>query len=163
MRAFLALGLFFLLALSFGPEQARGQLGEEAIVEQVAVDFLMALSSADTATLAGFLAPDAMIYSVREGEGGGAIGTRTRASFLAGLGGDDRGLLERMWDPTVLVQDRVAMVWTPYDFHLNGEFSHCGIDVFTLLKSDEGWKVTAITYNTVREGCSTSPLGPPGG
>ena len=67
-----------------------------------------------------------------------------------------------MWDPMVQVQDRVAMVWAPYDFHLDGEFSHCGIDVFTLLKGAEGWQVTSITYNVVREGCPPSPLGSPG-
>jgi len=68
-----------------------------------------------------------------------------------------------MWNPTVQIQGRVAMVWTPYDFHLNGEFSHCGIDVFTMLQGAEGWQVASITYNVVREGCTPSPLGSPGG
>lgn len=103
-----------------------------------------------------------MIYSVREGEGGPALRAVTRAAFLESLGGEDQELLERMWDPTVQVQDPVAMVWTPYDFHLNGEFSHCGIDVFTMLNGAEGWQVTSITYNVVREECPPSPLGPPG-
>jgi hypothetical protein len=163
MRAFLALGLFLSLGLSVFPERTVAQMGEDAVVEQVAQTLLLALSAADTATLAELLASDAMIYSVREGEGGAVLGARTRASFLEGLGGDDRGLLERMWTPTVLVQDRVAMVWAPYDFHLAGEFSHCGIDIFTLLQGEAGWKVTSITYNVVREGCAPSPLGPPGG
>jgi hypothetical protein len=78
------------------------------------------------------------------------------------VGGEDQELLERMWEPVVQVHDRVAMVWTPYDFYLNGAFSHCGTDVFTLLKESEGWKIASITYNVVREGCPTSPLGPPG-
>jgi hypothetical protein len=104
-----------------------------------------------------------MIYSVREEPSGPSIRPVSRAAFLESMGREDRVLLERMWDPTVLVQDRVAVVWTPYDFHLSGEFSHCGIDVFTMLKSAAGWKVVSITYNVVREGCPPSPLGAPGG
>jgi len=59
------------------------------------------------------------------------------------------------------VSGRVGIVWAPYDFHLNGEFSHCGVDVLTFLKLEDGWKVTSITYNVVREGCPPSPLGEP--
>lgn len=134
----------------------------EAEVSALAQRFLEALSAADTATLSDLLAPGATIHSVREG-GEAPLRVVTREAFLASLGGESEQLLERMWDPTVLVQDRVAMVWTPYDFHLNGEFSHCGIDVFTLLKGSQGWQVTGITYNVARGGCPPSPLGPPGG
>jgi hypothetical protein len=162
MRAPLFLGLL-LPVLILAPAPALAQDGEEEAVRHLAETFLGALSAADTASLSTLLAPDAMIYRVVEGEGGGTIGATTREAFLSGLGGDNRSLLERMWEPTVLIQGRVAMVWTPYDFHLNGQFSHCGIDVFNLLKDQGGWKVTSITYNVIREGCPPSPLGKPGG
>lgn len=132
-------------------------------VSEVAALFLSALSAPDTSTLSRLMAPGAMIYSVREGEAGPSLRAVTREDFLESLGGEEQELLERMWDPEVQVQDRVAMVWTPYDFHLNGEFSHCGIDVFTMLEGTEGWQVTSITYNVVREGCGPSPLGSPKG
>jgi len=132
-------------------------------VELVAQRFLEALSAADTAALSGLLAQGATIHSVREGAEGASLRVMTREAFLESLGGETEGLLERMWDPTVLVQSRVAVVWTPYDFHLSGTFSHCGIDVFTLLRGVEGWQVTGITYNVVRDGCEPSPLGSPGG
>ena len=137
--------------------------GEAEEVAELARTFLSALSAADTDELARLLAPEAMIYSVREGSEGPSVGAVSRAAFLESMAEDNQLFLERMWDPTVQVQGGVAMVWTPYDFHLNGEFSHCGVDVFTLLKGVEGWQVASITYNVVREGCRPSPLGPPGG
>ena len=163
--AFLGLGgWIFLISFSTSPVVAQEpDPGPEKEVVAVAQIFLSALSAADTATLAGLLAPEAMIYSVREGSDGPALGVVTRTAFLESLGGEDQNFLERMWNPTVQVQDLVAMVWTPYDFHLNGEFSHCGIDVFTMLKGGEGWQIASITYNVVREGCPPSPLGPPRG
>ncbi len=159
-------GLALLTSLLVRPLLAQEQtLDTEGAAEATAVAyrFLEALSAADTATLAGLLVPQAMIHSLRDGPAGAAIRAVSKEAFLGSLGAEEEELLERMWDPTVLVQDRVAMVWTPYDFHLNGEFSHCGTDVFTLLKGDEGWQVASITYNVVRVGCPPSPLGPPGG
>ncbi len=161
LRPLTGLLLVSLLHLHF-PAFASGQTGEEAMVRRAAESVLLALSAGDTATLAGLLMPEAMIYSVREGGAGPVLGSRTRTSFLEGIGGDDRELLERMWNPTVLVRDEVATVWTAYDFHLEGEFSHCGVDVFTFLKGVDGWKVASITYSVVREDCPPSPLGPPG-
>ena len=169
MRTFVLHGLFgsvLLLSGCSSPRAAEEPVvvpdPEATAVSDVAISFLSALSAADTATLSMLLAPEAMVYSVREGEGGPSLRAVPRAAFLESLGGEDQELLERMWDPTVEVDGGVAMVWAPYDFHLNGDFSHCGIDVFTLLDGPEGWQVTSITYNVVREGCAPSPLGPPG-
>lgn len=134
---------------------------EHEEITGIATRFLAALSTADTAALSGLLAQGASIHSLRDGGSGPLLRAVSREAFLEGLGGEVQSFLERMWDPTVLVQDGVAMVWAPYDFHREGEFSHCGIDVFTLLKSMEGWQVTNISYNVVREGCPSSPLGPP--
>jgi len=167
MRAFgisgLGVGILLtsLCSLPLKGQEPSVAPGEHVV--EVAQTFLSALSAADTATLAGLLAPEAMIYSVREGGSGPSLRAVTRTAFLESLGGEDQEFLERMWDPTVQIQGRVAMVWTPYDFHVNGEFSHCGTDVFTMLQGAEGWQVASITYNVVREGCIPSPLGPPGG
>jgi len=154
----LVLGLLLLLN-----NPAAAQEDEVASVTQLAHDFMHALSIRDIGRLDEFLAPQAMLYSVREDEQGPVLGARTREDFLQGLGGDTRQFLERIWEPVVEVSGRVAMVWSPYDFHLDGSFSHCGIDVLTLLRLDGGWKVASITYNVVREGCGPSPLGAPGG
>ena len=143
------------------PEVVRSPEAQE--VEEVARAFLDALSRTDTAVLRSLMASDLSLSSVRAGPEGAVIRHSTGEEFLNGLGTEDQDLLERMWDPVVYVQGQVAMVWTPYDFFLNGEFSHCGIDVFTMLEGEDGWRVTSITYDVVREGCPVSPLGPPTG
>jgi len=154
--------LFLPFLLSFVPRPAVAQAGEEPVVTQLAYHFMHALSIHDTETLSGLLAPQAMVYSVREGDSGPVYGVRTRENFLEGIGSDSREFLERIWEPVVEVSGGVAMVWAPYDFHLEGSFSHCGIDILTYLKLEGGWKVTSITYDVVREGCVPSPLGEPG-
>jgi hypothetical protein len=145
------------------PSSALAQGSEAEEVTQLAKDFMAALSSRDAATLDRLLAPEAMLYSVREGEGGLVYRVRSRESFLEGIGTAASSFLERIWDPVVEVKGRVAMVWAPYDFHAGGSFSHCGIDLLNYLKLEDGWKVTSFTYEVVREGCEPSPLGKPGG
>jgi hypothetical protein len=145
------------------PSPTNAQETEEADVTRLATDFMEALSSRDVDALGNLLAPQAMIYSVREGDDGPVYGVRTAEDFLAGIGSGSSPILERIWDPIVEVSGRVAMVWAPYDFHAGDAFSHCGIDILTYLKLEGGWKLTSITYDVVREGCPPSPLGAPGG
>jgi len=85
----------------------------------------------------------------------------SHTQFIQNLeeGGND--FLERMWDPTVLQHGPMAVVWTPYDFYRGGEFSHCGVDVFNLIRTDDGWKISGIMYTVEPTGCAPSPLGPP--
>jgi len=70
-------------------------------------------------------------------------------------------LLERMWDPIAMVHGPLAMVWRPYDFWVAGEWSHCGIDSLTLVGTDDGWKVSSISYTSEISDCLESPLPPP--
>ena len=139
------------------------QTAEVTEVTRLSHDFMQALSDRNTSRLDELMAPQARLFSIRESDSGPAYGVRTREEFLEGLAGGGSAFLERIWEPTVEVSGRIAMVWAPYDFHVDGALSHCGIDVLAFLKLEGGWKVTSITYNVVREGCAPSPLGEPGG
>src|SRR5688500_20238867 len=66
---------------------------------------------------------------------------------------------ERIWNPEVRVHGQIATVWAPYDFLRDVKFSHCRIDPFDLIKSDEGWKISGGSY-TLESKCDPSPLGP---
>jgi hypothetical protein len=61
--------------------------------------------------------------------------------------------MERMFDPVVHVNGPIAVVWTPYDFHVNGNFSHCGIDVFNLVRVGDTWRISSVAYTVQREDC----------
>ncbi|MGH7572979.1 MAG: nuclear transport factor 2 family protein, partial [Gemmatimonadota bacterium] len=63
-------------------------------------------------------------------------------------------------NPTVLVHPPIAVVWAPYDFHVEGVFSHCGIDLFEMLEIDGEWKMTNASWTVETEGCEPSALGP---
>ncbi len=41
----------------------------------------------------------------------------------------------------------------PYEFFLNDEFSHCGVDIFTLRKKDGEWRIILAAYTVENDGC----------
>ncbi len=74
--------------------------------------------------------------------------------------GEGPVLVERYWDPTVMIEGNIAHFWAPYDFHINGEFSHCGIDSFQLVKRDGQWLISNLSWTRQYDDCEPSPLGP---
>lgn len=67
-------------------------------------------------------------------------------TLLAGLKDIDDGFRERYWDAAVLTDGNIASVWAPYDFFRNGKFSHCGVDLFYLVKENKEWKIAHFGY-----------------
>ncbi|MEZ4794846.1 MAG: nuclear transport factor 2 family protein [Flavobacteriaceae bacterium] len=60
---------------------------------------------------------------------------------------------ERLLEYQVQIDGNLAHVWTPYEFWLNGGFSHCGANAFTLAKTEAGWKIVHLIDSRRREGC----------
>jgi hypothetical protein len=56
-------------------------------------------------------------------------------------------LLERLvGTPAVEADGDIAMVWSPYEFLIDGKVAHCGIDHFDLVRVGGQWKVLNITW-----------------
>jgi len=51
---------------------------------------------------------------------------------------------EQILDYKINDDGLLSTVWTPYEFYINGKMSHCGVNNFQLLTTDEGWKIISI-------------------
>lgn len=154
-----------------GDEAARDEAaGDRTVADEAARDeaavlaavqaFLDALNTKDGPRLAATLMPRAVFHSAAENPRTGPIVERTAEEFVALVAQSPNELHERMWDAEVRVRGRIATVWTPYDFWIDGAFSHCGIDAFNLVETAEGWRISSAVYTTEQEDCEPSPLGP---
>ncbi|MGB2088619.1 MAG: DUF4829 domain-containing protein [Psychroflexus salarius] len=47
--------------------------------------------------------------------------------------------------------DYIAQFWLEYEFYLNDKLSHEGVNSITLLKGENGWKISAITDTRISE------------
>jgi hypothetical protein len=151
--------LFVAATLWVSPVEA--QEDRDAILATVQ-QFFDALAESDTVLGRTAVLLEGQYFRLREVGDSLDLGRTTHRDFLRNLAVGGNDFLERMWEPTVLQHGRMAVVWTPYDFHRGREFSHCGVDVFNLIRTDAGWKIAGIMYTVEPTGCTPSPLGPPG-
>ena len=141
--------IFFILLVS---TEGIAQSDEETTVLNIVNRFFNALQTQDTAALNAMYVSGGRNYVVYEESDSARIRHQdpSRIRFSPG-----QIIRERMRKETTTVQVKgnIAMAWVPYDLWVNETFSHCGVDVFTLLKTLEGWKIATIAYTIEKTGC----------
>lgn len=140
---------------------AASQATEESAVIRTIQRFFDAMADRDVESTSEVVIPEGRFFSVREEEGKRTIRSFSNQEYMDGLAGREQEVLERFWEPEVWIDGGIATVRTPYDFYLDGELHHCGIDVFDLVHDGTGWKITGGVYTHETENCPESPLGPP--
>lgn len=158
----ITLSFIVVLVLSSSASLTRAQTsdadGRAAIA--VADSVLAALSSGDSATLTRLTLDSAVVGGAGMRGKTESLSLRTWRLYINRTGPSD--FTERGFDATARVQDRVAQVWMPYDLYLGDKWSHCGVDVFTLMKREGRWRVAALIYTIEQPpACRKHPAGPP--
>lgn len=122
-----------------------------------------ALAGRDADLLRGVMDPDiVMSYSETTSDGEIVFGSSTLEELASRIEMSPAPLIERMWDPVVRVSGAMATIWTPYDFYVGAEFSHCGVDAATLMSTEDGWKVVGLDWTRLQPPeCPLHPDGPP--
>jgi hypothetical protein len=125
---------------------------DAAILAQVQ-RFFDGLGSQDAAAMEAALLPDAMLTAQRfQADGRVTLSRRPGRAFVETVK-SQAGLAERMWDPVVTRRGPIATVWTPYEFLLDGKTTHCGIDVFDMVKVDGTWKIAHLMWTQEPQAC----------
>ena len=156
-RSFVVVLLLASLATSARAQTSDAD-GKSAIA--VADSVLAALSRGDRVTLARLVLDSSVVGSAGVRDGVERLSLRTWGLYIKRTG--PATFTERGFDATVRVQDRVAQVWMPYDLYLGDKWSHCGVDSFTLMKSEGRWRVAALIYTIEQPpACRKHPAGPP--
>jgi len=61
-------------------------------------------------------------------------------------------IAERIHDPLVRIDNDLAVVWTPFEFLVDGKVDHCGTDLFNMVRVNGQWLVASIA-DTGRKDC----------
>ena len=137
------------------------QSNDRAVILETVQKFFDSIEFRDKQLLESILVPNSLNISARELDDGEAqFNVMSYDEVVTALTRPGRNAKERSWDETVLIQGNIAVVWTPYDFHVDGVFSHCGIDSFQLIKQDGQWLISNSSWTLETENCPASPLGP---
>ncbi|MBT8322548.1 MAG: nuclear transport factor 2 family protein, partial [Eudoraea sp.] len=60
---------------------------------------------------------------------------------------------ERIHSYQISIDGPMANAWTPYEFWLNDQFSHCGVNSFQLINDGSSWKIIYLIDTRRREDC----------
>ncbi|WP_420601994.1 nuclear transport factor 2 family protein [Flagellimonas sp.] len=66
---------------------------------------------------------------------------------------DSISFQEKLTSFSIQVDRTMANAWVGYEFWLNGNFSHCGINSFQLVNFDGEWKIIYLIDTRGRAGC----------
>ncbi len=162
MRAAIV-ALFAALLLAAAPRAGYAQeapapeVHEEDRVLATVNAFMAGLETKDADAMRALVTEPGFLAMVEERDGPDRVALTDLDSVIGSLAGSQADLSEPLYDPWVNVDGPVAMVWAYYDLLVDGEVSHCGVDIFTLLRIDDDWKIATITYSHLEEGCPLAP------
>ncbi|MBL0358793.1 MAG: nuclear transport factor 2 family protein [Chitinophagaceae bacterium] len=117
--------------------------------------FFDGMKANDTMMIKTSLDSSCFLFSVvKTKDGRTVLEAETIADFfkqVAQLKGNK--LDEQLLSYDIKTDGAMAIAWMPYKFYFNEQFSHCGVNVFTLIKRADDWKIMGITDTRRKQGC----------
>ena len=105
-----------------------------------------AMKEADGKKLASTFSDSAVLQTISKNKKGETVVLNEVVGDFAGSVGklpvgdaDERIVFE-----SIKIDGPLAMVWAPYQFWYKGKFSHCGVDVFQLVRMQGEWKIVYL-------------------
>lgn len=159
----LAASVTLLLLAPVAAARAQGTTSPDAAAAiAVADSALAAITRGDLVAFTDLMIPEAVLFPTNTRDGVSRYVLRTReAQRTAPM---TRTVTERGWNAEAKVNGAIAMVWYPYDLYVDGTWSHCGVDVFTMVRQEGRWRISAMTWSAEQPPvCEKHPKGPPPG
>lgn len=124
-------------------------------VKQVVNQLFTAMKTSDAQLLQQCFADSAVLQTIAVNkEGKTIVRNESVAAFAASISKVPAGALdERIEFDMVKTDASLAIAWTPYQFYLNGNFSHCGVNSFQLVRFNGQWKIQYLIDTRRRTGC----------
>ncbi|WP_353549897.1 hypothetical protein [Sediminibacterium sp. KACHI17] len=144
----------FLIVLITATTLVKAQSAEDS-VKAVINQLFTSMRNADSAGVVNCFSEKNILQTiVRDKDGNMAVKTELVSNFGRSIAGLQKNAAdERIQFETVKIDGALASVWTPYKFYFNGNFSHCGVNSFQLLREKNGWKIHYLIDTRRKEPC----------
>ena len=159
------LAALFAAALGIAPARAAAQAqppapaprdtaADRQAVLAVVTKLFDAMRKGDSAAAGALFVPKAQLTTAVIGPNGPRVIVEEIATFLKAVGTPHTEVWdERTYNPIVHLDGPLGVVWVEYSFFAGTKFSHCGIDVFQIALTAQGWKIVSIADTRRRTGC----------
>jgi len=116
---------------------------QESDVKRAVEDFFRAFHNRDTIAMTSVLADELVLHTVTEKASGIHLSVETRDAFLKSIASTPKNIVyeEKLLLWNIQIDGKLAHVWTPYEFYVNGNIVHTGVNSFQLYWKNGAWKI----------------------
>lgn len=134
---------------------AQAQKADHELVQAAIEQLFEGMAEADTSKIAAVFTGDAIMQTIgMDQQGNVQVRNGSLSQFLSSIAGQEKNRLnEKILSYNIQTDGPMAHAWTPYEFYVGTEFSHCGVNSFQMVKQDGSWKINYIIDTRRREGC----------
>lgn len=129
---------------------------EEAAVKKTIVDFFESFHAQDSVGMKKVVDSSVILQTIVAGKDKiQRIRTENFDDLMRSIVSipDSVQFQEKIMDYAIQIDGPMANAWTPYEFWLNNEFHHCGVNSFQLFKDKGEWKIIYLIDTRRRTGC----------
>lgn len=142
------------MGYSQGPSLANEKTENQ--VKQVIETFFDGFHKQDSTIIKATVADGIVLQTTgRSPEGKTLFRTEEFSKFLKSIASipESTKFEEKLTSFSIQVDRTMANAWVGYEFWLDGEFSHCGINSFQLVNFDGEWKIIYLIDTRGKAGC----------
>jgi len=133
------------------------QTSVEKEIQQTIVTFFEGLHNGDSTLIKTTMHRDIKLQTTFTNKAGEKVlKTEAKAQLLKAIASKKPTdvYLEKLGSYTIKVDGNLASVWTPYEFYVNGTFSHCGANSFQLFNNNGNWEIIYLVDMRRRQNCT---------
>ena len=130
---------------------AFSQNYEEDLIKATVNGLFDGMKTSDSSKINNAFSKNAVLQTITKN---GEVKNENISDFAVSISKAVKGSLdERITFSNILIDGNLASVWTPYEFYYQGKFSHCGVNSFQLVKSNNEWKIQYIIDTRRKDNC----------
>ena len=112
-----------------------------------------AMQARDADGIRATFVSDGQLAVAQKRNGQTTVRTMTAEAFAKSISEGEGVYRERMYKPEALVTGDLVTVRGRYSFYVDDRFSHCGMNSFHLMRTQQGWKIVNAASTLEFDGC----------
>ena len=141
----------FFIVLLFLSSFCFAQKADEDAVKESVEKLFTGMKNADTTMMKSVFTDDAILQTITKNNTVKTDKVQDFVKSISKLSKNDAD--EKIRFEAIHIDGNLASVFTPYEFYLNGKFSHCGANSFQLVKQNDTWKIQYLIDTRRKENC----------
>jgi hypothetical protein len=128
---------------------------DTAAIKQTINTLFDAMRKGDSTMFRSVFSKSMILQSISNGENGKPVlSTDNVDDLVKDIGTPHPAVYdERVVYDAIKIDGDLACVWAPAKFYVGDQFDHCGVDVFQLVRTADGWKVFSLVHTDRKDNC----------